>query len=369
MPSFIEEVAQQNHLIPSEIAVLRSVGVRSYEDIDSLLRCFPSIYKAGVRVPLLSNISAKRVGAAFAQLSAAVVDQSRRPMLATGALSPDGAHWKIGSTVPIPALVPPPPPPGTGAGGVIDLRASNWQVRDQGRRGTCVAFASTALVERDASAANPPDLSEQFLYWAIKTNTADPRKDADGTLLEFARDALQSDGICTEALWPYVGTFNPGNISRGGNGNPSAAAVTNAAGNRLTAATYRVFNGPGTAAKELLLLLQTNHRPVAITVPVFSDPTIPDAPNNWETASGRLYGRVLNPPPTANVVGGHAVCVVGYAPDSQEQTGGYFVIRNSWDLNWATVAPSPGYSYSPEAGYGDISATYIDTYVWEMLQL
>ena len=81
---------------------------------------------------------------------------------------------------------------------------------------------------------------------------------------------------------------------------------------------------------------------------------------------GTLYGRVLDPPPTSVVAGGHAVCVTGFEPDASERVGGWFIIRNSWNNGWATQSPAPGY-YSPEIGYGQISATYIDQYLWEMM--
>ena len=81
------------------------------------------------------------------------------------------------------------------------------------------------------------------------------------------------------------------------------------------------------------------------------------------------YGRVLNPPATSVVSDGHSVCVVGFQPDDTEPNGGFFIFRNSWDVSWAYAAPSPGNGFSPERGYGDISATYIEDYMWELLQL
>jgi hypothetical protein len=80
---------------------------------------------------------------------------------------------------------------------------------------------------------------------------------------------------------------------------------------------------------------------------------------------------VLNPPPTAVASDGHAVCVTGFHPDALEPKGGYFTFRNSWDIVWGAQAPSPAASgyCAPEPGYGDISATYVDDYIWEIFQL
>jgi hypothetical protein len=370
---FVEKISQQFGLLPIEIAVLRSSGVQSFEDIDSLLRNFPSIAKAGVRVPQLSSAMARQTGAHFTALATNIAKPLTRPIVARGAAYPQNAQCTPGTLVPIPpptaASAPPPPPPGAGAAGSIDVRPPGWRVRNQGNRGTCVAFASTACVEHYiGSPGVPPDLSEQFLYCLIKTNTGDPHPNADGTLLEYARDALSTDGICDESLWPYVGTAIAGNISQAGGGNPSASATAAAKSHKYTAASYQVFNSSGVGAQAVLNLLQ-NGRPVAITLPVFTDPAVPNGPDNWGTASGWAYGRVLNPPPTAVASDGHAVCVVGFEPDPTEPAGGYFVFRNSWDVTWANLAPSPGNSYSPEPGYGDISASYIDNYIWELLQL
>ena len=47
MPDFVEELAQQIALNPAEIAILRQAGVRSLEDVDSLLRNFSSLHTTG----------------------------------------------------------------------------------------------------------------------------------------------------------------------------------------------------------------------------------------------------------------------------------------------------------------------------------
>jgi len=301
-----------------------------------------------------------------------------RARFVAGAAHPPRAQWNIGATVPIPpasaapppATAPPAPPPPTVTAGKIDLRMKGWPVRNQGKRGTCVAFASAACAEvRTGVPARgaPSDLSEQFLYWSIKTNTSDPNPNKDGTYLEFARDALASDGICRENLWQYSQTPVPGNISQATKGKPSKAAIRAAGGNLHTAASYQVFNRPGAGAGAVLAGLRRGH-PVAVSLPVFSDPAVPNGATNWTTGSGWAFGRVLDPPPTATVSDGHAVCIVGFEPDRSEPKGGYFVFRNSWDVAWAMQVPAAGY-FSPEPGYGDISATYVDLYLWEMLQL
>jgi hypothetical protein len=108
-------------------------------------------------------------------------------------------------------------------------------------------------------------------------------------------------------------------------------------------------------------------RPVAISLPVYQDPVRLNE-NNWTTAVGWLYGRVFNPPTQASVIGGHCVCITGFVPDPNEPNGGHFVIRNSWGPQWGSQAPSPPY-HSPEPGYGEISASYVEGFCWELLTL
>ncbi|HVA51605.1 MAG TPA: hypothetical protein VNH11_35015 [Pirellulales bacterium] len=168
-------------------------------------------------------------------------------------------------------------------------------------------------------------------------------------------------GICPEALWNYNGTPIPGNIGQQSAADPSAAAQADAGGRLLTPGLYQSSGG----AAAVLSALQSGQRPVAISVPVFRDALNPLA-TNWNTAIGALYGRVIDPLPTSVVAGGHAICVTRFEPDPSEPVGGWFILRNSWGSVWATQAPSPGY-FSPEIGYGQISATYIDKYLWEMM--
>jgi len=118
--------------------------------------------------------------------------------------------------------------------------------------------------------------------------------------------------------------------------------------------------GPG-LAKEVARLLREVARPVAVSLLVFRDPT--SKISNWNTVSGRKFGEVLDPPPTSIVSGGHAVCLTGFRPDDEEPNGGYFVVRNSWgSTQWGRQA-------KPRAGYGFVSATYVEEFCVEVCQL
>ncbi len=232
-----------------------------------------------------------------------------------------------------------------------------------------MAFGTTACVEHFQSAASGgafAQFSEQFLYWAIKTYTNDPRPTADGTWLQFARDALQSRGICTAQYWAYVArVVSP--ISGDTTNDPSGTAQADAAAHTFNFPPGLHIRRPSGAAAMVIQHLQ-NGRPVAISLPVYRDPVAPPNENNWTTPVGWAYGRVFNPPQKASVIGGHCVCITGFLPDPSEPNGGHFVIRNSWGPQWGAQVPSPPYN-SPEPGYGEISASYVEGFCWELLTL
>jgi hypothetical protein len=280
--AFVDEFTRANKLTQVEEDVLRQVGVRSNEDVDSLVKNFPSIVETGVRLPVISNAVAQHLSAAYTSVAEEIATQP--PPIGLGANPPPGAPTTLGSAVgaaPSPPFVPPTGPT------PIDLRVLPWPVRDQQRRGTCVAFGATACVEhlRSTTEGSNPDYSEQFLYWAIKDHSGDPVKKRDGTWLQFARDMLQQDGICHENLCPYVGAISaPTPVSGRA---PSAKAKTEAASHKFTGATYQ---RPPPGAASLVLVLLGKNRPVAVSLPVFKDPAVPNGPINWATPVGWAYG-------------------------------------------------------------------------------
>jgi hypothetical protein len=360
-----------------EQAVLEAVGVHTVEDLLSLVYNFPSLGQHGLDLAKLSNFAVHYSSASFMKaVTGPTGSVIRPPQFSQGAQPPPGVLTKPGYQVPLPPIGGPPGGGGTSLSGPnVDFRLSGWSVRDQGQRGTCVAFAVTACREHLASQTNTTpvaDLSEQYLYWATKTNTLDPWPGQDGTLIEYAHSALGQHGTCRAVLWPYNGTFNPGNasppnINHQTANDPSAAARGDAAGWQHTAAHYTVGSSVGDAGS-LLNFLTGSRRPVAISLPVFRDPLTPSGADNWNTQVGFQFGRVLDPPPTSLVIGGHAVCVTGFVHDPSEPMGGWFIFRNSWGTVWAGAAPASP-SMSPEPGYGYISATYVEKYLWEMCSL
>lgn len=205
-------------------------------------------------------------------------------------------------------------------------------IRNQGPRGTCVAFTLTALNEyilrRRGLLRN---LSEQHLYYEIKLIDGAPG--ACGTWQVRAVNALRDRGECRETVWPY----NP-NLPCNNHGARPAQA-------RPDGLQYRL--APIQVPARDVLAYKTHmsrQRPVTVSISVY---------NSWYQSaetnrSGRITMRIGNEP----AVGGHAVCLVGYQDAPTSPGGGYFIVRNSWSTGWAYQSP-----YG--AGYGTIPYQYI----------
>jgi C1A family cysteine protease len=211
-------------------------------------------------------------------------------------------------------------------------------IRSQGSRGTCVSFTLTALNEYVLRRRGlDRDLSEQHLYAEIKA--IDGASSSCGTWQVKAVNALRDRGQCRESTWPY----NP-NPPCNNHGVRPAQARPDGLNYRLN--TFQVAARNVAAYKAEL----AKQRPVTLSVPVY---------NSWyqsaETRrSGRITMRVGNEP----VAGGHAVCLVGYQDSASSPGGGYFIVRNSWSINWANQSP-----YGP--GYGTIPYRYITNDAYE----
>ncbi len=207
-------------------------------------------------------------------------------------------------------------------------------VRDQGRRGTCVAHSTTAMREfllNDTSA----NLSEQFLYFCCKKNDGIP--DQSGTFIDTAFDCLVKYGICREETWPYESEQK----SDEGQGPAPSGAFPEAEGFRI--AGYDEYSNEDIDAICAILAAGS---PVVFGVPVFP---------SWGNYATQSQGKIFMPLPNESPEGGHAMILVGYKRVANSPGGGYFILRNSWGEGWAANSP-----YTP--GYGTIPFAYIKKY-------
>ncbi len=210
--------------------------------------------------------------------------------------------------------------------------------RDQGKRGTCVAFATVAYLEYHLYATSPKTKhhSEQFLFWACKERDRWPGE--DGTSLSAARRALKSRGVCLERTWPY--DSSPGGpVDR----DPPPDGAKEEARQYLWADTRPL---PARTIEVLRSSLDAG-KPVVLGVKTFP---------NWDFPDVADRGKINMPLPKMPPDGGHAVCVVGYEEEEGIPGGGAFIFRNSWGQKWARKHGRFG------GGYGTLFFEYMRLY-------
>jgi hypothetical protein len=256
-----------------------------------------------------------------------------------------------------------------------------WTVRAQGERGTCVAHAAVACAEYTLFAAKQPsvDLSEQFVHFEIKEAQRAAGIVTSRTWLREAADVLSAKGVCAEEDCPY----DPAVSAAAPDGTPPSRNAANAATRtRFAPALWarpdlEAADDPG-AAYWAMEALRAG-KAVAMTIPVQAMPTPFAGADNWNTRLARLEGVVGDPrepwDPTVDevpVADGHAVCIIGFTPTTEVTGGGWFIVRNSWGLEWASNVPSMqpfAVRALPGRGYGAVSAQYVDRFCSELMTL
>jgi len=215
-------------------------------------------------------------------------------------------------------------------------------IRDQGERGTCVAFATVAVLEYMLHRARgaPQDLSEQYLYWNVKRTDGYSR---EGTWLEFSFPLARRDGVCRDDLWPYEPDKRPNDLTHGDPPDPQACQLDAPQHTFSRIIRLRDYRQPEAIKNQL-----RQGRPVSVAIPVFK---------TWyNNPAARLSGNILMPLRSDRfAVGGHAIVLVGFDEDPTTPGGGYFLVRNSWGDSWGSASP-----FGP--GYGDVPYAYIERY-------
>src|SRR5262249_40190835 len=148
------------------------------------------------------------------------------------------------------------------------------------------------------------DLSRLFIYYNERVVEHTVKTDS-GAMLRDGIKTLAQLGVCTEKRWPY--TINRFAIK------PTAACYTEGRKHRIT-------------SYERLLTLDEMRACLADGFPFVFGFTVYEA---FESAAVAKTGVVPMPGPEERVLGGHAVCAVGY--DDGEKR---FLVRNSWGPKW-----------------------------------
>lgn len=295
-----------------------------------------------------------------------------------------------GSLRPRPSTCLANPPPTTAVDasqGPVNLLdgIATWPVRDQAGSMMCIAYAAIACLElsiaRAGKTAQPQQLSAGFLYWAMR---AQKRPDDDrplqweegGATFHDAALALQECGYCPISLcpdtWAPWSKPTPEAIDYG---RSKAASVGSCATGFRPKEAFKAPSGAELDANLNAYILEDLHngKPVGVAFPIYVDAY---GTSYWDLA-GERDGTLQFPGDTGkrDSLGGHAVCIVGYQPDTRtpEKTGGgYFIFRNSASRGFA---PEPEIDASGNSvtgagdGYGRVSLVDTQRHCWDLFRL
>ena len=262
---------------------------------------------------------------------------------------------------------------------LIDFRNFQTPVKDQGFRGTCTAFGIAAALE--ILPGIPADLSEQYLYGALKHSQPNTPYSEGDFLFNYV-NSLKEYGIIHEGILPYnsnaikwkdtdsefvkliqgsqIGAVSLGllkyyakysidNVTQYSYFNATQASDPNViinqikAGNKAIAVNYNYLylptwskgictaENPITPDEAFQIKFGEVYYPFTQAKSLYNGNLIEDL------KTGKIKRYILDPPtPERQTYGAHIVTIVGYNKNG-------FIFKNSWGKDWG------------DAGYGYIS--------------
>jgi C1A family cysteine protease len=201
----------------------------------------------------------------------------------------------------------------------VDLRPHCPPVYDQGELGSCTANAIAGALEYDEIRARQRTHwtpSRLFIYYNERFLEGTVNSDS-GAQIRDGIKVVVKEGVCPESDWPY-------DITRFADKPPE----------RLYKEASRDRVSSYLRLQQSLVQLRAclaEGFPFLFGFSVFA---------SMESDRVKRTGRVPLPRPGDSLLGGHAICAVGY--DDREQS---FIFRNSWGAGWG----DQGYGYLPYA--------------------
>lgn len=181
------------------------------------------------------------------------------------------------------------------------------EVYDQGQLNSCTANALAAAVDFDNHLQTQRFLapSRLWIWYQERLMEGDPGQN-NGAQIRDGAKVVARLGVCPESDWPY----DPATFAQP----PSQKDYTDAFGDRVM--RYATVPQDLWSLKSVL----ANGRPVVFGFTVYSE---------FESQQVASSGILSMPSPGDQVVGGHAVVLVGYN-DAVDR----FRVRNSWGTGW-----------------------------------
>ncbi len=193
----------------------------------------------------------------------------------------------------------------------VDLRPKFPQAYDQGKIGSCSAFALCSIFDYDSINFKG---SRLFLYYNERELINETDVDKGAYLIDGIY-SLKKNGICEEKYWEY----KIENLYV----KPSKEVYEKAKENYLIDA-FSIENDLKTIKKWL-----ENNEPIAISISIYT---------NFMSNNSKRTGKIGMPSNEDTLIGGHAVIICGYDDNKRE-----FILRNSWGTYWG----DNGYFYFP----------------------
>lgn len=198
-------------------------------------------------------------------------------------------------------------------------------VYDQGNLGSCTANALSFLIDFDLINKNDQNKvsafypSRLFIYYYERVLEGTVNTDSGAEIRDGIK-VLANYGVPNETSWPYdVDQFTT---------TPSEASVKEAL--NFQAVVYQSVDGTN---KQLLVNTLMNGYPIAYGMTAYE---------SFVSNAVADSGIVPMPMGREQIVGGHAIAIVGY--DTRWDS---FIVRNSWGSSWG------------QGGYFRIPAAYI----------
>jgi C1A family cysteine protease len=190
----------------------------------------------------------------------------------------------------------------------IDFSEEMGPVRDQGPEGSVVGFVIAAVMEHLIlkKTARKIQLSARAIYNLAKKSPQDT-----GAMLADGVAVVQREGAVLEQVWPY----KPGDFGK----KPPAKFGK--------AERFKVAKAFQIEDQRKIREALCAYGPLAAGIVVHS--------SFWKTGKTGVV-----PKPAGGIIGGHAICLVGY-----DDKIARFKFRNSWARSWG----DNGYGYLPYA--------------------